>query len=137
MEKKYTNLFISKLVQSDLKQTVEGMIIFCHNIAKESGWHTNLETGEPAPINVAEKLLLVHSEISEATEGFRKDLMDDKLPHRKMIEVELADAAIRIFDLAGAMGLDLGGAIVEKMVYNINREDHKPENRAATGGKKF
>ena len=63
--------------------------------------------------------------------------MDDKLPHRKMVEVELADAVIRIFDLAGAMEMDLGGALVEKLVYNTSREDHKKENREAAGGKKF
>ena len=83
------------------------------------------------------KLALIHSEISEATEGFRKDLPDDKLPHRKMAEVELADAVIRIFDLAGAMDMDLGAALVEKMAFNATRADHKPENRAAEGGKKF
>lgn len=46
-------------------------------------------------------LLLVCSEISEAMEGVRKDLQDDKLPHRKMVEVELADTATRILDLLG------------------------------------
>ena len=38
-----------------------------------------------------------------------------------MVEVELADAVIRIADLAGALGLDLGGAIAEKLEYNRNR----------------
>lgn len=47
---------------------------------------------------------LVSTEISEATEGERKNLMDDKLPHRKMGEVELADALIRLLDLAGRYG---------------------------------
>lgn len=46
-------------------------------------------------------LQLVSTEIAEATEGYRKDLMDDHLPHRKMEEVELADALIRILDLGG------------------------------------
>lgn len=32
--------------------------------------------------------------------------MDDKLPHRPMIEVELADAVIRIFDMALAYPAD-------------------------------
>lgn len=86
---------------------------------------------------VNEKLLLVVSEISEAMEGWRKDARDDKLPHRQMIEVELADAVIRIADLAGALDLDLGAAIAEKMAYNAVRADHKPENRAAAGGKAF
>lgn len=85
----------------------------------------------------AEKLCLIHSEVSEAMEGLRKNLPDDKLPHRSMTEVELADAAIRIFDLAGAMGFDIGTAIQEKMQYNTVRPDHKAENRNAAGGKAF
>lgn len=107
----------------------------CHGAALATGWWNNLIP--PQQGTVAEKLLLVHSEISEACEGYRKDLMDDHLPHRKMVEVELADAVIRIFDLAGAMNLDLGGAIAEKLAYNQSRQDHKPENRALEGGKKF
>lgn len=109
--------------------------IYCHNLAKESGWWDDLLP--PQRGTVAEKLLLVHSEVSEACEGYRKDQMDDHLPHRKMVEVELADALIRICDLAGAMGLDLGGAVAEKLAYNATRADHKPENRALDGGKKF
>lgn len=44
---------------------------------------------------------LVSTEVSEATEGFRKDLMDDHLPQYKMEAVELADALIRTLDLVG------------------------------------
>lgn len=86
---------------------------------------------------VAEKLALIHSEVSEGLEGHRKGLMDDKLPHRQMLEVELADAVIRIFDLAGALQYDLGGAIAEKLAFNAQRPDHKPEARAAAGGKAY
>ena len=86
---------------------------------------------------VAEKLCLVHSEVSEAMEGARKNLMDDKLPHRKMIEVELADAVIRILDLSGALGLNIGAAIQEKRQYNSVREDHKIENRMKENGKAY
>lgn len=86
---------------------------------------------------VAEKLALIHSEVSEAMEGHRKGLMDDKLPHRKMLEVELADAVIRIGDLAGALGLDLGGAIAEKLEFNRHRLDHKLNARMAKGGKAY
>ena len=82
-------------------------------------------------------LCLIHSEISEAMEGERKDLMDDHLPHRKMAEVELADAIIRILDYGGAFGYDIEGAINEKMEYNKYRADHKRENRSKDGGKKF
>lgn len=103
----------------------------CHQRSCEAGWWDGEEP------NIPEKLCLIHSEISEGMEGYRKDLMDDHLPHRPMIEVELGDAVIRIADLAGHLGLDLSGAILEKMEYNRTREDHKPENRALEGGKKF
>ena len=118
-------------------------LIFEQN--KANGWWTNLETGESLESkqgeqpkrNVPEMLCLVHSELSEAMEGFRKNLMDDKLPHRLMLEVELADAVIRILDMCGGLGLDLEGAIYEKLAYNAQRVDHKVENRLKGGGKKF
>lgn len=47
---------------------------------------------------------MISTEIAEATEGERRDLMDDHLPHRKMGEVELADALIRVLDLGGRYG---------------------------------
>lgn len=100
-------------------------------------WWVDLETRLPLTRNVGEMLMLTVSELSEAMEGHRKGLMDDKLPSRKMFEVELADAIIRIFDIAGGLGLDLGGAFCEKMEYNAVREDHKHEARKAPGGKKY
>lgn len=86
---------------------------------------------------IAEKLCLTHSEISEGMEGLRKNLMDDKLPHRPMLEVELADAVIRILDLSSALGFDIEGAIIEKLEFNKTRPDHKIENRNKKNGKKF
>lgn len=41
-------------------------------------WWTNIRTGEKIERNVGEMLCLVHSEISEALEGHRKNLKDDK-----------------------------------------------------------
>ncbi|MFK7240452.1 hypothetical protein ABBZ27_09915 [Acinetobacter baumannii] len=116
-----------------------------HEQNVKAGWWTDLATGEsltskngePAKRNVPEMLCLIHSEISEAMEGHRKNLMDDKLPHRSMLEVELADAVIRICDMAGGLGLDLDGAIHEKLEYNKQRADHKIENRLLANGKKF
>lgn len=104
----------------------------------DAGWWNNSAGGyDPTSRNVPEMLCLIHSEISEAMEGHRKSLMDDKLPHRPMIEVELADAVIRIMDLAGGLGMDLGGAIVEKRAFNRTREDHKLEIRQKDGGKAY
>ena len=109
----------------------------CFQNALDAGWHTDLETGELIERNKAEMLMLIVSEVAEAMEGVRKDLKDDHLPHRSMEEVELADTVIRIMDYAGRWGLDIGGAIIEKLEYNKNRADHKIENRIKNGGKKF
>ena len=54
-----------------------------------------------------------------------------------MIEVELADAMIRILDLAGALQLDLAGAMQEKLAFNKTREDHQIENRMKDNGKAY
>ncbi|MGE3404362.1 MAG: hypothetical protein AB7K63_17355 [Vicinamibacterales bacterium] len=64
-------------------------------------WWRNPATGEPIERNDGEMLMLVVTELAEALEGDRKGLMDDKLPHRPMPEVELADAYIRVLDIAG------------------------------------
>jgi NTP pyrophosphatase (non-canonical NTP hydrolase) len=113
-----------------IQSEINKLVTLCYSRSKAAGWHDN-------PREVGTMLALIHSEVSEALEGFRKDLMDDHLPHRKMAEVELADIVIRVCDLAGKEGFDLGGAIVEKLEYNLQRKDHKRENRAGESGKKF
>ncbi len=109
----------------------------CHALARKSGWWDEYDQmpEQYRKYFRASKRELMHSEVSEALEGARKDLMDDHLPHRKMEEVELADTLIRILDYAGGMGYDLAGAVIEKLAYNQRRADHKPEARAAEGGK--
>lgn len=67
-------------------------------------WWQDIDTGEPIKRNPLELLSLVISELSECLEGERKNLMDDKLPHRKMAEVEMADAKIRLLDFAEGFG---------------------------------
>jgi hypothetical protein len=107
--------------------------IYSENVTR--GWYTDIATGEPKVRNIPEMLCLIHSEISEGLEGYRKSALDTHLVERPMLEVELADALIRIFDLAGYQGLDLGGAFVEKLIYNRSRADHILENRKLEGGK--
>ncbi|HSH42545.1 MAG TPA: hypothetical protein VK973_10530 [Arenicellales bacterium] len=122
---------------ADMEMGIAAAVGICHGASLSGGWWHDVETGEPLERNKGELLCLIHSEISEAMEAERKGLMDDKLPHRPGAEVELADALIRICDYAGGFGYDLAGAVAEKLEYNANRADHKPENRAKAGGKKF
>lgn len=100
-------------------------------------WWKDPRTGEPIKRNVGEMLMLCVSELAEGMEGHRKNLRDDHLVSRPMLEVELADCLIRVLDMAAGLKLDIGGAVVEKLAYNRTRADHKIEARLAPGGKAY
>ena len=67
-----------------------------YNQNVEMGWHD-----KPRSFNTF--VCLFHSELSEAMEGLRKNLMDDHLPQYPMFQVELADFVIRCFDYLGSI----------------------------------
>jgi hypothetical protein len=123
------------LAQARAESYLTGLASNIHALNKR--WYRDPATGQPIVPNVGEKLCLVHSEISEALEGARKNKQDDHLPHRKSEEVELADALIRILDWAAYRGFDIGSAVSEKLEYNTRRVDHTDAARLAAGGKTF
>lgn len=133
MNSNTTTLTLITSKSDHIREAANALRNICHFAAKT--WWKKGDTENP--LMFSNKLCLIHSEVSEAMEGDRKSLKDDHLPHRDMREVELADAVIRIFDLAGAYGMDIGGAIAEKLQYNAKRADHKLEIRAAEGGKAY
>ena len=108
--------------------TDEFIAAFCdmqfhvHHTAVSKGWWESDR-------NDAECIALIHSEVSEALEGLRKPKPDEHCPEFRSVEVELADAIIRIMDLAGARGWDVAGALVAKAAFN--------ETRPHKHGKKF
>lgn len=119
-------------MQADMLIEISDLV---HQLNKN--WWIDIETKQPIKRNVGELLMLSVSELAEALEGHRKNLMDDKLPHRSMFEVEIADTFIRLFDIVGGMNLDISGAIAEKLEYNSKRADHKIEQRLKVDGKKY
>lgn len=90
----------------------------------ETGWR-----------NVPEKLMLIVSECAEAMEAYRRlppELIEhlangntvpvgDGLSAYVNFREELADTAIRLFDLARSLGCDLEQDIAGKMQFNIRR----------------
>ncbi len=134
------NLLADTLIDPSRMITALANQVHADNVA--AGWWTDLKTGEDlhGKRNIPEMLMLIVSEVSEAMEGHRKKLMDDKLPHRPMLRVELIDAMIRMLDLLGSQdnGQHPAGVIFqEKRAYNAQRADHKPDARLAAGGKAF
>jgi hypothetical protein len=157
----------------DLRAAAETIKRVCHKM--NAHWWIDPKTGEDLrnnPLMPAVKIALMHSELSEALEGDRKNLMDDKLPHLPALTTELADVLIRngdtagamnsrigeaivavapytrlevalamnlrsIGDMAGALNLDLGRAVADKSAFNLDRPDHKFENRNKPNGKKY
>lgn len=71
--------------------------------------------------NTGEKIALMHSELSEALEADRKDLMSDHIADFSGVEEELADCMIRIMDFAGHHNLRLSEAITAKLQFNLSR----------------
>jgi len=73
---------------------------------------------KPEEINTLEKIALIHSEVSEAMEAYRRKNMDGKDGFAE----ELADVVIRIFHLAGIYKIDMEKEILKKIESNENRE---------------
>lgn len=112
----------------------------CHQNAKDKGfWGEHPEGTDATPWNFGVKIALLHSELSELFEAWRKNVgdsdkdikiidpnhrtADDPIGTRRItaIEEEVADTFIRLFDLCGKLDIDVGRVVLAKMNYNKSR----------------
>lgn len=95
------------------KLSIEQLLELTMRQAAEKGFGT-----KPEEINVAEKISLIHSEISEAYEAYRKNKMKGK----GSLGEELGDAIQRILHLSGVLGIDIEKEILKKIKNNKKRK---------------
>lgn len=87
--------------------------------AKKNGFWE--DDGTPLPTKKAEKLALMHSELSEALEAVRKPSPDKYCPQFSSEAVELADALIRMLDYCEHYQIPLLEAAEAKAQFNSTR----------------
>lgn len=131
----YGRFYMDETDYQNLRDYVNLVVYYTNSLAESGGWWDGVD--KENPLLQAVKVGLIAGEAHEAIEAIRKDSVDDHLPQYSGRDTELADVLIRTGDFAGAYDVDLGQIVVDKLKYNAQRQDHKPENRKKSGGKRF
>lgn len=112
-----------------MSKTITEWVFAAYEHAKNKGFHDGDDSSTQKE-KVASWLMNLHSEVSELWEAFRENRLDEPCDKTvKMIggrrltclEEEMADIAIRLFDTAWALGVDLEAAIEAKHAFNKTR----------------
>lgn len=96
---------------------IKDLVKVTHENAKAKGFWNDFEKVEDKQqlnLELCQRLLLIHGEISEAMEALRVGDMDN-------FQEEIADTVLRLVDLCGGIGIDLDKKLSEKIMFNKNR----------------
>jgi NTP pyrophosphatase (non-canonical NTP hydrolase) len=96
----------------EAETSIDDLVDKAHANALDKGFWADVDTNDPR--HVLALLMLITTEVAEAAEAVRKSDPDN-------FAEELADICIRVFDVAGGMGVDLSEEIVTKMRTNKAR----------------
>jgi len=132
--------------------TISDLQARAYQQSADKGFHDDEPTqGRELSMLNAERIALMHSELSEALEELRKGKGPNEtwyavtprrtrawrwltgapkpLPKPEDVPSELADVVIRVLDFCGATDIDLEAMILEKLDYNATR-GHKHGGKA-------
>ncbi len=120
--------------------TIKELGVASHTNAVNKGFYQQIQEllGHPAltleqrnfirTLWMSNRLMLIVSELAEGLEGIRHGNLSSE-PKSGGLGEELADAQIRLVDLAEDIELDLEAAVIAKAAFNLLRE-YKHGNRA-------
>lgn len=104
------------------KLTTYAFIELFKEVAKDCYENSKAHGFWEAERNRPEMLALMHSELSEALEYYRKgDKQSDHIPEFTGVEEELADVIIRVMDYAHGFKHRVAEAVIAKMEFNKSR----------------
>jgi NTP pyrophosphatase (non-canonical NTP hydrolase) len=101
--------------ESSLSRELDRLGRDISDVKVAKGWSITTADSWTSKHEIPAVLALIHSEVSEALEAFRKDDRDG-------FDEELADVLIRVVGFAHGMGIDLGAAVLAKVEKNRGRE---------------
>ena len=126
--------------------TISALQERAYRLSADKGFHDNEPTEGRALLSLnAERIALMHSELSEALEELRGGREANEtyyvqgrgtgghpyilpgipnpkfLPKPEGVPSEMADVVIRVLDFCGANGIDLEAMILEKLEFNASR----------------
>ena len=117
---------------------------------KKAGYNTNIDTlGQlhayslfcvgktdiSSIRNNFEALLKIANKFSSVSELELSNHLDCETFDDKIEAEKIAEGVAMIFDYVGSRNYNIIEAMVDKIIYNKNRNDHKIENRKKDGGK--